>query len=231
VQACLLVSVAISFKEWAVMLVPFLVLIAPAGQRVRAAVAACALPCVLVVVFMGFNFHDTFRNLTSPVTIVKGASGHPWIDGTWLGGHSSQVNRLAAVIIAVGVSWRRRHRMLPLELLGSTGVILLVRPLTEVSNYSYYWSPGLLLLTLTVVCGRAAAGRSFTWRDWIWPVGAMLWTVPRSNDLTAMLWWAGEGILLAMVAVSVSGPGGFGPGRRGSVRAREASRRELTPTS
>lgn len=205
VQASVMLSLAIASKEWAVMLVPIFVLAAPAGQRMKSLFAACALPALLVGVFMGFDFHDTLRNLTSPVTDVTGATGHPWIDGNWLGAHSSVVNRSAATVLAGLVSWRRRSLVLPFEIMGTVGLILMIRPLTETINYSYYWSPGLLILAISAMSWR---GR-FKAKDWIWPMAALVWTLPRSNDLTAMLWWAGELVLLAMVAVHAATVGGF----------------------
>ena len=209
-RAALYVGVAISFKQWAIMLIPLLVLTTPSRERARVFVLACALPVALAVVFLSVDFKHVFEALTSPVTQSLGFPGHPWIAPTWLGAHTSQVNRALAAGLAFAVAWRGRHRSRqPVELVGAAAVILLIRPLFESINYSYYWSPALLLL---VVVAGGSSGRLGV-GDWCLPVVAMAWTVPRSDGLAAPAWWAGELLLLALVVWRVAPSCGFGPGR------------------
>lgn len=201
IRACLYLSVAVAFKQWAVMLIPFMVFAAPPGRRVRSLLAAGALPGLLAGFFLAVDFHDALRAFASPVTQVDGFPGHPWIAGAWLGAHSSQVNRTAATLMAVLLGWWRRYdARQPAAAVLTASIILMLRPLTESINYAYYWSPGLLLLILVMTASTDGGARAM---DWTWPVLALLWTLPHSNDLTATDWWLGEGLLLAVTAYRV----------------------------
>lgn len=199
VAAAVYLSLAVSSKQWAVMLIPVVVLSAPVGRRVRTLAAAVALPAALAGAFLIVDLHEALRAFTSPVTQVKGFPGHPWIAGAWLGPHSSAANRAGAVLIATGFAWMQRRRLHESEALVTIGALtLLIRPLTETINYAYYWIPGLTLL-LVATC-TAHPGRR--WQPWLWAVAALVWTLPRSNDAPAMAlgWWAGELLLLVMAA-------------------------------
>jgi hypothetical protein len=200
VGAALLLSVAVSFKQWAVMLIPLFVLLSPAGRRLRTLLAACALPGALMLYFLSVDWSVASKAFFAPVTVVVGSTGHPWFDGTWLGSRSSQVNRMAAAVLAAGASWRLRRVRGAVAILAVTTGVLLIRPLTETVNFAYYWSPGLLMAVM-VGC---AAHRRVRWQDWLWPVLALIWALPQANDAAAWQWWAGELVLLGMTALQVA---------------------------
>ncbi len=225
--ACLYLSLAISFKQWAVMAAPLFVLSSLPGRRLRALLASVALPGVLVVGFLAVDFKHALPAFVAPVTQVLAFPGHPWVAATWLGPHSSQVNRALATLLAAGLAWTRRARAADAQqVVGTVALILLIRPLTETINYSYYWSPGLVLLA---VLGMSGARRVRT-SDWLWPVLAMAWTLPHSNDLTALDWWGGEAVLLAVMLwrlarpLGLARPGGTVPAPPGRPQLAEAAR-------
>lgn len=197
IRACLHLSVAVSFKQWAVMLVPFAVLALPPGRRLRGLMACAALPAVLASVFLAVDFHPAFKALTDPADQISGYPGHPSLLGAWLGPRSSQLTRVAETLLAAGIGYRRRHTAgSPFGVVTTAATILMVRPVFETITYPYYWSPGLLLVVVAI----AALRGELRVLDWVWPILALAWTLPRSNDLTAVAWWLGEGLLLAVAA-------------------------------
>jgi hypothetical protein len=116
------------------------------------------------------------------------------------------VNRTIAPIAAALVAWRRRgHLKDPLELMSLFGLVLLIRPLTETINFSYYWSPGLLMLALAGAIGRPRLSVAF----WVWPVIAMAWALPHSGGLPNLDWWVGELLILALAGWTLAPIGGY----------------------
>lgn len=197
-RAALYLSVAISSKQWAVMLVPLVVGMAPAGRRMRALAIAMALPGFFAAYTLGVDWADATRALVSPVNLVSGYQGHGALFATWLGSHTSAVSRALGCGLAGALGWRWRHITEPPAMLAAAGFVVLLRPLFEAVSYSYYFSPALLLL------GLAGFGRSRDWRatDWIVPLAVMGWATPRANPAAARWWWAGFTILLT-AAVTV----------------------------
>ena len=196
-RACLHLSVAVSFKQWAVMLVPLGVVAAEPGRRLRALVAAAALPVALACAFLAIDFHHALHAFTDPSTDVVGYPGHPSVLGEWLGARSSQITRLATVVLAAGLAYKKRNMTADaMGIVTASAAILMLRPLLETINYSYYWPPALVL----VIAAMASRRGSVRALDWMWPLLCLAWTLPRSNDLTALDWWLGEGLLLAVSA-------------------------------
>ena len=200
IRAALLLSVAVSLKQTAIMLVPLLVFMAPRGQRLRCLVACCALPGAFVVLVLGVDWSDASKALLSPINLVSGYEGHSAIYVTWLGAKTSQVSRTIGLLLSCVAGWRfRKPRGTP-ELLAYLSVILLIRPLSEAINYSYYWSPCLVMAG----CVGLAVYRRFRWQDWIWPILAIFWSMPRSSGGESNWWWAGEVVLLGATAAQVA---------------------------
>lgn len=199
VRAALMLSVAVSFKQWALMLIPLLVFATPAGQRLRTFVAACALPGVLVVFFLGVDWPDASRAFFSPVNLVGHFQGHGAFYASWLGAKTSQVSRTLGLVMTVPLGWWLRRARRPEAFLAAVAVVVLVRPFSEAINYSYYWSPFLLMAGAVGI----VVHRRVRWQDWIWPIGAIVWASPRSNSATIGWWWAGEMILLSATAVQL----------------------------
>ena len=194
VRAALYVSIAISFKQWAVLLLPFVLAAAPPGRRLRALGAGVALPGALTLYLLGVDWADASRALFMPTNQVSGFEGHGAVFINWFGRHTSTVSRSTGTLLAAWVGWRCRHvRSVP-AILGVAALILFLRPLFEPVTFSYYWSPAYLLAGLAAL---AAVGE-FRALHWLLPVAAMAWTLPRGNPHTAALWWAGYLILVAL---------------------------------
>jgi hypothetical protein len=186
-------AAAIASKQWAVMLVPLMVLAAPRGRRVGVTGRALAPPALLASVFLAADFHRAWDAFAAPRTLVQGFPGHPWLAPDWLGAHSSQANRALAVVLAGGLTWVARRRLAdPLGLVSVTASVLVLRPLFETISYSYYWIPALALGAVAAAAARPEK-RFATWSPF---VAAAVWTFPRSNPVTDLLWWAGMVILL-----------------------------------
>ena len=193
--AALTLSVAISFKQWAFVLVPLLVARAPEGRRLKATFAAAALPAVLTAACIALDGTSAMHAFFSPLPSSQ-MTGHPGFDPGWLGDHSSQASRLLAALLAaaLGIGWRRVTE--PAKLLAVVGVIFAIRPLTETVNYSYYWSPALMFVLLALLVSEqkvslGAAG---------WSVAALAWSVPRGLDSSPQGWWVCQLILLGALS-------------------------------
>jgi hypothetical protein len=200
VSCALMLSLAISFKQTAVVLVPLIVFMAPVGSRLRTLVAACALPGALVAFTLYVDWSDTYKALFSPVNLLSGYQGHSAIYVTWLGAKTSEVSRALGFLAALAAGWGfRRVRNAP-HILAALSVILLIRPFSEAINYSYYWSPALLFAGFVGV----AVHRQVRWQDWIWPLLAVLWASPRSEGSMSPWWWVGEMILVCATAAQTA---------------------------
>jgi hypothetical protein len=196
VRAALLISVAVSFKQTAGMLIPWLVFMAPRGLRLRCLGAACALPAAFVALTLGVDWNDASKALFSPVNMVKHYPGHSAIYLTWLGKKTSQVSRTIGLLSSVGAGWfLRKVRSAP-QTVAAIGLLLIIRPFSEAIIYSYYWSPGLLFAGLVGL----AVHKRFRIHDWLWPVLAIAWASPRSDGHLSLWWWTGEIILIGLTA-------------------------------
>ena len=205
VRAALYISVAISFKQWAVMLLPFALAAAPRGRRLRTLVAAVALPAVFTAYVLGVDWSHASRALFDPASQVSGYEGHGAFFTTWFGRRTAAATRGAGTVLAAFLGWRLRHLRTGAQILAAAALILTIRPLFEPVNFPYYWSPGLLLAGLA----RLAGSRGHRSRVWLAPVAAVAWGLPRGNPATAYWWWSGMLLLLAVAAVPLMpAPGG-----------------------
>jgi hypothetical protein len=193
VRAALLLSVAVSFKQWALVLIPFLVFGAPRGSRLRTALVAGALPVSFVLFFLGVDWPDASKAFFSPVNLVGHFQGHGAFYASWFGTRTSQLSRTFGLALSVPAGWWLRRARRPEHVLAAAGVIMLIRPFSEAINYGYYWSSFLVCAGLVGV----AVHRMIRWQDWAWPVGATIWAWPKGNPGTINWWWLGEIILLA----------------------------------
>jgi hypothetical protein len=200
VMAALLLSVAVSAKQWVIPLIPLIVFSAPPGRRLRCLVAACALSAAFATLVFGADWADASKALLFPVNQTNITEGHVAFYWTWFGSKTSRASRTIGLLLASGLACRLRRVQRPAALMGGMAALLLLRPLFEAINFSYYWTPALILAGFSGL----AAHRRVRWQDWIWPVLAILWSSPRSNLHTTSLWWIGELIVLSAAAVQVA---------------------------
>jgi hypothetical protein len=200
VRAGLLLSLAVSSKQWAVFLVPLAVFMAPPGRRLKTLAASCALPLLLMLIVLTVGGRNSFDALFSPINMGRNAPGHIAFYVTWLGSKTSELSRNLGLIAAVVLAWKLRRAATKPEILAAISVLLVLRPLSEAINYSYYWSPSLIVAGLVGV----AAHRRIRIRDWIWQLVAIAWTLPHGNPATSSSWWAGMVLLLTCTGVQVA---------------------------
>lgn len=223
--AAIFLSLAISSKQWAVVLIPFLLVGTPAGHRLRGLVAATALPGAFTLFVVGTDPSSAIPALFSPVNLGIHAPGHISFYATWLGSRTSQVSRTIGTLLAFLLAWPLRKVTGPARWLGAAGLILLVRPFAEAISYSYYWSPAMVMAGLVSL----AAHKRVRVTDWLAPLGVVVWALPRSNYATNGWWWAGEMLLLAITAGQVCANLGFLPASWGlrSVSVKYAGARPI----
>lgn len=199
IPAALLLSAGVASKQWAVMLVPLFVLLAPPGRRLRCLIAACALPGVLTLYVLGVDWSHASKALFSPVNAGTQTQGHLSFYASWFGSQTSKYSRTAGFLFTVPLAWLLRRSRGSAQMLASIGAVLLVRPFSEAISFSYYWSPGLLMAGLVGL----ACHKRFRLHDWVGPVAAALWATPRSGAATTVWWWAGELLLLGVTGWQV----------------------------
>jgi hypothetical protein len=196
--AALLLSLAISFKQWAFVLVPLVAAASPRGSRLRVVSAAAALPAVLMVLCIAIDGSSATHAFFSPQPSSQ-LTGHPGFDPNWLGTHSAEASRVLAAALAGTLGVARRRVTDPARLLAAVAVILAIRPLTETVNYSYYWSPALMLGVLALV----VAERRITLGAAAWILAALAWSIPRGLDSSPTGWWVCELVLLLAITLRV----------------------------
>ena len=201
VRAGLYLSVAVSSKQWAVLLLPFLIAAAPQGRRLRTLLAGVALPGAMTLYLLGVDWKDASRALFLPTNPLSGFEGHGAMFVDWFGRHTSSVTRSAATLVAAVVGWRLRGVRDAPSVIGAAALILVVRPLLEPVTFAYYWSPALILAGLASL----SATRRLLASHWAVLVAAVAWTLPKGNSSTAGLWWGGYLIILALAAWQVLG--------------------------
>lgn len=193
--AALLLGVATGFKQWAVMLMPFVVMSAPRHRRLRTALVGAVVPASLLAAAFGIDGRFGVHTLVLPVA-SNVWSGHPGLETVLFGTSAAEVSRILAVAVAVVLGWTLRSVREPTRVLLACSAILVVRPLTELVDYSYYWSPALLLLTVA----GASAARRVRPALLVLPVAGLLWSAPEGRGSSAGGWWACQ-LLILVVAV------------------------------
>jgi len=190
--SALLLTLAISSKQWAVLVVPLLVLLAPPASRVRFALLAVSVPVLLGAVALSLDFHDAYWLLLAPSALTH----NPGVRLGVMTAFGARVSRLARPLVlgaAVLVAMFSRRRGTAV-LLPTLAGLLLLRPLLEPLLFAYYVAPGVAMLTMIAVAGTDRPSLT----DLLWPVLVTLWTF--QGNMTAPLWWAGAVVLVAMAS-------------------------------
>lgn len=201
-KAAVLLSLAISSKQWAMLAIPLFVFWAPRGRRLLTLLISGALPGLLILIVLTSDPHNGFRALFSPDSPLdpKANPGHFSFFYSWFGGKTSRITRSLAVALSPLVAIPFRNTREPAKLLVGLSLVLIVRPLFEPTNFAYYWMPALLLAGLV----GGAVHERFRLRDWLWSILAILWAVPHGNPSTSLWWWTVETTFLLAIWVQVS---------------------------
>jgi hypothetical protein len=196
-RGALLLSLAIASKQWAVALLPFLLVPAPGWrERLRLTVAALALPGALAAFVLAVDWPHASVLLLHPSNWPQ--FGHPalWVK-PGAGTVATTPFRAAAMLAAALVAVRAGRRPAPGVLFAALGLALLLRGAFEPVVHPYYLAPGLGVLVLREWC----AHRRVTWT--LVTGGPLLalfgWYPP------APLWWACAAALAALVAAPAAG--------------------------
>jgi hypothetical protein len=221
--ACL--SVAITFKQWALLAVPLLVLLAPWGRRIIGLIVSASLPVLFTAIVLLTDPKHGLSALFSPMSPKKTDPGHVSFFLTWFGSRTSQMTRSASVLISPVIAYLFRNVRRREGLLAALSVILLIRPLFEPSVYSYYWMPSLLIAGLV----GTAAHRRIRVRDWMWQGGVVIWALPHSNPHTETLWWSIEFALIVLTWAQVGINCGIRCPRRRPKSSVHGDRSDSTP--
>lgn len=202
IRAALLLSLAISSKQWAILAIPLFVVLSPRGRRLLALAVSGFLPGLFVLLVVSSDPRHGFQSVFSPESPLnpKHNPGHFSFFYTWFGSKTSRATRSASVVLSPIVAWLFRHSRRAEVLLAGLSIVLVVRPLFEPTNFAYYWMPAFLFAGIVGV----AAHRTFRVRDWIFQAFAILWTVPASNSNTSLRWWAIQAVLLVAIWLQVA---------------------------
>lgn len=177
VTAAMWCSLAVASKEWAVLAVPFLIVLTPAGTRLRVLVASAAVPALLVAPCLVGDFSLTLRAIF--------CSAMPTVSGwDYLGRFAGTAGRLAVLGAApvVAVTFRRRGVGSSLSIVAA---MFAARVIVEPLLLSYYVAAPLTALLAAVVAAKGCA----TARDLVLIVLPMLWILPDVGHGVA--WWLG----------------------------------------
>ncbi len=191
-SAALALALAVGMKQWAVLLVPIVVLHAPGGRRVRVALISLVPPVLLAAVPLAVDWSHASKALFFQSVPLLNPNGHHSV-AYLVGSLGYVIFRPAAVAFAPALAWLVRRRTDRASFLASVAVVLLVRALLEPVWFGYYLTPGLAFIVLLAVERRIPLWRTA-------PGGTFLvaWSDLRGSGTG---WWMVEVPLLAVVCV------------------------------
>jgi hypothetical protein len=155
--AAIALSVAILMQPWALLLIPLLVVAAPAGMKVRSLVYSSLLPTLTGLLLLALDWPDASRSLIEQP--MQGRGQHlPW----WSMSHPTTVvdlgvsyavrvgsgPRVLAVLAAMVAAYWIRNRVTPRSVILVASVALVGRGLFETQVWCYYLVPGAVLLAV-----------------------------------------------------------------------------------
>ncbi|MGH9069397.1 MAG: hypothetical protein ACRD0J_18180 [Acidimicrobiales bacterium] len=195
-RAAFVIGLAICAKQWAVLALPFILLRAPEGERLRTGLVSVAIPLGMAAAPLALDWNHAFPALLAQTTPPPNVFWHSSLLQS-LGQHASRLSRLLVLAAAPVLTVATRRSRVPV-LLVSLGAVLLVRPLLEPVVLPYYFGPGLAL----VMVGMIAQAGHIRPRELAAICLPALWAIPTSgsNDW----WWVGEALALLVMASVVA---------------------------
>jgi len=192
--AALLLALAISSKQWAILALPLLVAFAPPPRRVRFAALSLALPALLGAAALALDFAHAYPLLLAPSAFSHNPGLH--LGATMVIGERG--SRLARpVILAASLLIARNSRRHGTSaLMPALAATLLLRPLLEPLLFAYYLSPGVAVLAIVAVSlyGQGPAKPAYL----LPPVALIVWAL--DTNVVGATWWAGALLLLFLAS-------------------------------
>jgi hypothetical protein len=182
-------GLAVGFKQWALLGVPLLVALTPAGSRLRSLAWSLALPGSLMAMMLAMDWGHASQALFAPKAYTTLGHHALWIHPT-LTPLVGSPYRALAFVAAFAIAWRLRGRTDPRIVIAGFALVFLSRMLFEPVVFSYYTCPGFALLLLH----ERARGRS-GWRTFLLGTAIQVWFQIEPGP---WLWW---GVALAIMAV------------------------------
>jgi hypothetical protein len=191
-SAALLLAVAISSKQWAILALPLLVAFASASRRLRFLSLALSLPALLGAAALMLDFTHAYPLLLAPSAFTHNPGIH--LGATMVLGE--RASRLARPCVLAGslLIARLVRKRDPASLMCALAATLLLRPLFEPLLFPYYLAPGLAILG---IIGFSAADQP-TFAGVIPPIALMLWAL--DTTVSGITWWIVALLLLVLTA-------------------------------
>jgi hypothetical protein len=173
--AALVLAVAIMMQTWAVLLLPVLVAASPAGQRLKSAIRASALPALVGLLLLALDFryavkdlldqpmvnlgqHLPWWSLARRMTVSYGSNPKaPTIHAT-----AGASTRILAVLIAMAVAVLVVKDNRPGRVMTACAIALLARGVFETEIWTYYLAPAAVFLALLL-----ASQSSLRTKQWV----------------------------------------------------------------
>ena len=197
IPAAIALSVAILFKQWALLAVPMVAIWAPPRMRVRVVWYSVLLPGALVALCLALDWSNASVALTSARATPHLGHHQLWVTDTG-GLILGAPLRVGSFVLAALVAWWLRNTRDPVVMPAAFGTVLVGRLLFEPTLFSYYLAPSLTFVLVVAFVGA--------------PPGNRRWLVSAGLALALDLWFAVHPPLLVWwvvalaLAVAVYGP-------------------------
>jgi hypothetical protein len=204
IAAAVALSIAILFKQWALLAVPIVVVWAPPRVRFRVAWYSVLIPGALVALCLALDWSNASTALTSARATPHLGHHQVWVTDT-SGLILGAPLRVGSFVLAGIVAWWLRDARDPSVMVAGFGAVLVGRLLFEPTLFAYYLAPSLAFV---LVFAFAAA-----------PPDSRRWLVTAGLAVSLDLWFALHPPLLVWWAVALGlAVAVYGPSVRAVVR-------------
>lgn len=199
IPAAIALSVAILFKQWAVLALPMLVVWAPPRVRTRVVWYSLLIPGALVALCLALDWSNTVTALTSARATPHLGHHQIWVTDTG-GLILGAPLRVGSFVLAGVVAWWLRDERDPVVMAAAFATVLGGRLLFEPTLFAYYLAPSLaFVLVISFVTGRrwvVTAGLALAFvlwfavhpPFWVWWAVAVALTVAVYAPVVRMVW-------------------------------------------
>lgn len=213
---------AVAGKQWAVLALPAVLLLCPAGRRRAMTTRVLLLPLALLTPCMVLDHTDALRAMLLPTDPHGVPWGHPGLSVLLAGGVASRWSRPAAVALSVALAARFARRR-PARVGELVAVAFVLRALTEPLLLGYYLAPALLVGALALARRRGG----LLGVDVACAALVAAWSLP--EHVGALLWWSGAAVVAALVVAAQLAAGRSAPPHRRTSSWSEKALRIVGP--